>query len=104
MAMEHHKSLRAMQHTLDAIKERLERDEGHEEAVMPRLLYRPDLDDLQCSNPFCTHRDEAPLYFHARCHPEADVHVGYAHGILAVCCAECHEIVAAIAVKDRPEG
>src|SRR5215813_14107331 len=104
MAMEHHKSLRAMQHTLDAIKERLERDEGHEEAVMPRLLYRPDLDDLQCSNPLYTHRGEAPLYFHARCHPAADMHVGYADGVLAVTCAECHTLVAAVAVKERPDG
>ena len=71
---------------------------------MPRLLYRPDLDDLRCSNPFCSHRREAPLYFHARCHPAADMHVGYADGVLAVCCAECHTLVAAVAVKDRPEG
>lgn len=61
------------------------------------VLLREDLDTLKC--PVCqAGPDQHELFVHAKCHPEANVEVGYSQGILTIYCGECHNPIFRIAV------
>ena len=63
-----------------------------------------ELDELVeggCQSPGCKHVHATALYFHPRCHPEAEVEVSYTYGsaVISLSCAECDLVVVDIAVS-----
>jgi hypothetical protein len=54
-------------------------------------LTREQLDVAECGVPSCTH-DHSVLFFHGKCHGNADVDVQYtkATGVLTITCNRCH--------------
>lgn len=63
-------------------------------------LTREKLDQMQCMTPGCL-TSHGPLFFHARCHPDAAVEVQYEAGELTVACARCKTVVAVVAVRTQ---
>lgn len=68
---------------------------------MSKLLYRQDMDRLQCGVPGCTDQHEGPVFLHAKCHMGAGTRVSYRFGILDVRCRKCESLVAQVAVAER---
>ena len=72
-----------------------------------KLLTQLELADLRCGNPDCDHVDDSDeLFLHATCHPDAAMEVAYDKGLGAVLvyCAECQQLVTAIAVATTTEA
>ncbi|WP_028058326.1 hypothetical protein [Candidatus Solirubrobacter pratensis] len=67
-------------------------------------LRREQLDDMRCGMKHggrpCDHQQGVPLYFHARCHPEAATRVMYDHGVLHISCHRCEAAIAQVSVKE----
>jgi hypothetical protein len=62
-------------------------------------LFREQLIEAGCSTPNCGH-DHSEVYFHARCHPTADVSARYVKSLnhLVIACVKCDQEIARIAV------
>jgi hypothetical protein len=56
-----------------------------------------------CTDPNCKEPHHGEKFFlHSKCHPAARCEVSYTRGsgVLVVSCAECHQVLAPIAVKE----
>ena len=68
------------------------------------MMYREQLDGLQCDDTCCSDPKHGPMDLYARCHPEAATWTAYHRdlGAVVVRCAECGEALLTIAVASRP--
>lgn len=66
------------------------------------MMYRDDLDNLQCACgvPAC----EDPVILHSKCHYDAPTWVEYFDGKLTVRCSTCEAVVAEVAVARKFGG
>lgn len=72
---------------------------------VPPPMTRADLDRETCADPACDHTaHDGPLVLHAQCHIDAATWVTYHDGVMAVTCAECGALIAAIAVAPGLSG
>jgi ribosomal protein S27E len=63
-------------------------------------LNRKQLTQASCSHPECQHREDEPMFLHAKCHPREGHQVSYhpSTGTLEVRCQRCKQLVAEIEV------
>lgn len=68
------------------------------------ILYKEDLDKVQCSEPSCDHtgHDYGGLFLQQKCHPYANQTVLYEDGKIKVFCSECDRDIAEVAVAKAP--
>lgn len=71
-------------------------------AAVP-LTTREGLDALSCADPLCDHATHPDgLHLCGTCHPHAFLGLTYRDGALVVRCAACRQLIARIAVAERP--
>lgn len=61
------------------------------------MLYKEDLDNMQCSNPDCC-EVHVPLRLHSRCHPKEPTWAWYEGGVIKIRCCKCDALVVEFAV------
>lgn len=64
-------------------------------------IYIEDLNQMQCSDPNCTHDHKEGLVLNSACHIGAPTTVMYRKGVLEIKCAVCDQKIADIAVASK---
>lgn len=64
------------------------------------MLFKEQLDQMQCAEPGCTHENHDKLYLHGQCHPDSGAFVCYKlnEGLIEMICAKCKTHICEIVV------
>lgn len=66
------------------------------------IITKKDLDKMSrcnCGHPNCQQTLNSGFYFHAKCHPQADMQVFYKNGNLTITCGICKALVAIVVIE-----